>query len=336
MGIDPEPATGLLTSTGASEYIRQFCTARADASAVQCLKRIPPNPRRKVEYQIGTEFWQVGNTRLVIKRARKESMPFLSTVQARERAARRFFDGSASVVCGESAGVSELAYPFVPHPSLQALILERLDQRDPRAACDLLKNYSNFVRNLPSLRCVPHAFLNAFDLPENECATPVLCLKAGPIDLIPDNVLIGPNLWYICDNEFFFDFAVPVDLIIFRGVATLVNRLKSGIRSGSAPWDVVPFSGYARRRTYVPVPWIEVLAEMETSPRTLAKWSGAFERTALLEVASSCLCSEFLWRSGWRRPWWQTASDLFRWSVRRLFQRGSFRQAAALSDKERA
>mgnify|MGYP001393522998 CR=1 FL=1 len=298
-----------------------FTTLGGDGGAARCIRRLAPNPRRKREYQLATEFWQAGAVRFVVKRAAPPARSFLLTVQQREQAARRFFVGAAEVVCGQLAE-NALVYPWINHPTLQAQIAARLAARDAQAGLDKIKQYVAFIQKLPGSLGQPGEFLPALGLPPMRTSKPVKCLEAGHIDLIPDNILVGNLQWHLCDHEFFFDWAIPADLIVFRGLGTLVNRLQRQIRTPDAPWSVVPFSGYFRRQVFIPVSWTRILEPLELPAEKLSQWSTAFERTVLMKVASSCLHSRFLRQIGQPRSWWMTGRALGGWAASRLWKAG--------------
>lgn len=318
MGSSPTIKEPILPGSACiPEGLRQSLLRQGAQSEIAvCTSAIAPNLRRKRELRVATEVWQAGNARFVVKRALAESQAFLTVIHHRDQQALRFFGGRAEAVCGELIG-SSLIYPFVPHPTLQSLIAGKLEERQADVGLDLINAYIGFVRDLPGSRCIPREFLQALSLSEAQFGATVQCIDAGPVDLIPDNILVADNRWYICDNEFFFSWATPVELVLFRGIATLVNRLQRQIRAAAAPWRLIAFSGYGRHRSFIPDSWVDVFRENEIPLRVLAAWSYRFERTVLYECSRSSLCSTFLDRAGQKRAPWATVLDLGAWAVDR-------------------
>jgi hypothetical protein len=295
----------------------EFSVDNDRRGASGCFRRIPANVRRKPQFQIATEFWQEDGEKRVVKRSGPESRAFLLNTLICEQRARDFFGGEAQVVSAKLVD-SVLVYEYMPHPSLHELVGERLESGDENAGADLIAGYSAFVSSLPTETCVPSGFMQEYRIPPTSVDGAVKCLRAGAIDLIPSNILVSPEIWHVCDHEFFFEWQVPVDLVIYRGVATLVNRLQSQIRAQKRTWTAIPFSGCGRRRVFIPVPWISVFAETKLPLRMLAKWSWHFERSILKRSSMSYLSRAFLRAARQNEGISATAVEWLAWVARQL------------------
>lgn len=253
---------------------------------------------------------------MVLKTASGDARPFLELVQARDRSAQRYFANQAEVICGAMTQ-SGLAYPFVSVPSIRSLISRELSAKNPEAACVWLQRYADFLRTLPGKVCRPVSFLNFLGIPGADTAPVMACLNAGPIDLIPDNILFADSKWYICDNEFFFDWEIPIDLILYRGISTLVHRLQKEICGMRASWKLLPFSGRFSRVVYIPEPWIPFLPSQNVSLATLGRWGHAFEASIIPDASPSYLSTQIRALTGETLPSWAPATELIQWMAGR-------------------
>lgn len=117
-----------------------------------------------------------------------------------------------------------------------------------------------------------------------EIRKPLRCFCCGIVDCVPHNILVDEKTgkWYIVDNEFTYDFPVPIDFLIWRAIGTLVVDLQEHIQSHVCERrPVVLFSGHGKNREYMPLSWLDVLEGLEISPRQQARWSSAFQNTVV-------------------------------------------------------
>ena len=289
-------------------------------SAAVCTRRLDPNPRRRPEYRLATEFWRCGDRAFVVKRATAASGEFLKVIARREQEAAEYFDGHAEVVTGRLCG-RELVYEFFDEPSLEVKMRESLQNGGEDAGSSWLDGYARFVRSLPSRLCRPVEFFRELGLPVESAGSSVTCLAMAPIDLIPSNILVGSGGWRICDNEFFFDWALPRDLVIYRGVTTLANRVQQSITSKERSWEIVPLSGGGRKTVFVPQPWLKVLKDLELSLRSLGEWSWRFEGTILYRSAPSFIRPGLLRHIGQSERPVDSVRHWIRWALKQAGRR---------------
>lgn len=261
-------------------------------------KVFPANGRRRAEYQVATEFWSDGEEKYVVKRAGDPAIAFLRTIETREQAAEAFFGGTAATVGGVRSG-NCLVYDFVAGESLEARISRALDEGSCDAGLEWIAEYAAFLEALPTMVVEPIEFFRYLGVKNprkegGEC----ICFSAGPVDLIPSNIIVSPDGWRVCDNEFFLDFPIPVDLVRYRGYATLASRVQAQIVKGKDRWGLVPFSGGGRTTIYIPAPWGTIWQRTRTSLRDLANWSWRFEATILTRSAPSYLRTQMLRLNG--------------------------------------
>jgi hypothetical protein len=286
--------------------------AAISSTFARCRTRTLPNLRRKPGFRLGTEFWDTPLGPLVLKTADAEARPFLETVASREASARRFFGSRAEVISGRLFE-GGLVYPFVSEPSIRTKVANDLKALQTSAAIEWLKRYISFLESLPSRKCRPSRFLASLGLPASEFQDEARCLEAGPIDLIPDNILVGSTGWHICDHEFFFDWEVPLDLVVYRGISTLVHRLQAEICAPGATWRNITYSGHLKRLVRIPEPWIALLSGRQIPLSRLGRWSHAFEKSIIPDASPSYLSVQVLRLSGEILPPWAPISGLIGW-----------------------
>jgi SAM-dependent methyltransferase len=268
------------------EFANSFLVVarRQDETASSwCLRFKSATMQRKAEFRTNTQIWQNGQGRWVLKVADNEkSVGFLEKIAKRETLAKEFFGDTAEVVTGRLEG-SRLRYPYLPFATLEDRIATAMEDGTKDFGASLVKDYVRFLQSLPQRECVPRRFMNKFGISSAEIAKPLKCLRCGPVDCIPRNIMIDEQKWYIIDNEWTYEFAMPLDLLTYRGILTLVFDLQSQIQTAvSEDRPVTLFFGYGRNRHYLPVSWLEVLDVLEIPFRSLARWSALFENDTLL------------------------------------------------------
>jgi 2-polyprenyl-3-methyl-5-hydroxy-6-metoxy-1,4-benzoquinol methylase len=265
----------------AEEFANSFLVVARRAgispASSRCLKFVGASPQRKPEFRMDVSFWRQSGQTIVVKTPTSpHAEPFMHRILESEQRARKFFGDSAQFVAGTLRNGS-ITYPYLPHKSWEGLIAEALTRGNNDGAAGLVGEYVHFIRGLPSQReQLAEAFLREFNTPKNDITKQFRCLRAGAIDLIPANILLDGQTRYILDNEWFFDFPIPTDLVVFRGIGTLVINLQDFIQSNAAASPVALLCGYGKDRIYMPIRWLELLKDAEVSMRTLWQWSNLF------------------------------------------------------------
>lgn len=248
---------------------------------VRCLKFAASNTIRKPQFQLDSLLVERNEEKILLKRpATSEAADFLYVIAEREQRAVKYFGSAAKVVTGKLEN-DEIHYPLLPFPTLEELIVERLRHDAMIEADAMVEQYCQFVRQLPSSRVRPDAFVNAFSIPQTTVREKLVCLNAGPIDLIPANILVAPDWWYLLDHEWFYDFPVPVDFVKYRGLATLVTNAQDFIQANAGENPVVLVEGYGKRRTYMPMSWFKMIEKSEIPLGTLSYWNWCFQAKVL-------------------------------------------------------
>jgi hypothetical protein len=206
-----------------------------------------------------------------------KSVQFIGEIAQRELLAEKFFKGKAEVVTGRLDG-SSLYYDFVEFPSLEELIADAIEKEDDGFGKSLVEGHIRFLETLPMKECIPERLIQEFHLPSQEITRPVKCLTCATFDCVPHNIKVGPKNWYIIDNEWIFDYPMPVDYLAFRGILTLANNLQSHIKThASKTQPVVLFRGYGKNRQYIPLSWVEILRGLKITINKLICWETNFQ-----------------------------------------------------------
>jgi hypothetical protein len=242
----------------------------------------PASENRKVQFRLDTTIWRDSSGTYLLKTpANEQSRPFIDLIEGRERSAGNFFKGKASVVDGTKQQ-NGLLYPLLPHPTFEKLVADRLGERDGNGSLAVINDYLDLLRGLPSQGCVPEQFLAFIGGAKKKTRESFLCFTAGPIDLIPRNVLVADSSYYMIDHEWFLDFPVPVDFVIYRGLTSLIFNLQREIRANAAESAVTLFSGYGTNRAYMPLTWAAFLGKLALPLGEFNTWNSHFQQQVLL------------------------------------------------------
>lgn len=239
----------------------------------KCLRFVGANQVRKPQYQTYIEICQKNQEKIVIRKAQaSKAKPFIHEIAKREVLANSLLAGKAEVVTGRLDG-SSLYYPYIDHPSLDDLIAEAIENGDPSFGKSLIEDYRHFLYSLPLETCIPDKFMREFAIKPGMGTKPVNCLQKALLDCIPRNIRVSKEKWYIIDNEWTYDFPLPIDYLIFRGIITLINDLQSIIQNRvSNDMPVAIFRGYGNTRQYIPFSWLEILRRMEIPVDEMECW----------------------------------------------------------------
>jgi precorrin-6B methylase 2 len=253
-----------------------------------CLRFSGANFSRRPEYRVETAFVTGSSEKMVVKSAVSgEALQFIQTIHEREAKAAEFFQGHAEVLRSRIED-GKLVYPLIEWPSLERRIADELVNGSTDAAVDLVSTYINFVGGLPTRKCFPAEFYSTFGIEHKNGEEAIKCLTAGPVDLVPGNVLVNSESagFVIIDNEWFYDCSIPVDLVVYRGIDTLVTNLQDLIQRNVRDCPVIHVSGKGRKRTFMPKPWFDLIRGLSILPRTLSYWGWCFERSVLIKAKS--------------------------------------------------
>jgi hypothetical protein len=246
----------------------------------RCVRFVGANMERKSGFRTNKRIYENRREKIFVVGAdNDDSIEFLREIVRREAFAKKYFGDSAEVVTGRMEGNS-LIYPYIPFPTIVELMAQAIAGGDLGFGRFWINEYLRFLSRLPAKQCVPREFIKEMGIASNKVDRSLRCLCCGILDCIPHNILVDQNTgkWYIVDNEFTYDFAVPVDFLIWRAIGSLVVDLQEQIQSHvSEKRPVVLFSGHWKNREYMPLSWLDVLMNLGTSPRQQARLSSAFQ-----------------------------------------------------------
>lgn len=242
-------------------------------SIPECLFFAAANTRRLPLYRMACGVVRENDSTYFVKVADNvQSVNFLRQILHGEEIACRHLGCDYVVVQGELKE-DRIIYPYYCWPTVEDRIRETMVEGGGRAATSMLDKYIERVDALATLKCRPGDFVRELGLRRGGDG-PFRCFKFGPMDLIPANIMVNGETWYIVDHEWTFDFPVPRDFVVYRGIISLAQQLQGEIRSNvSKEMPTLLFSGYFRKKTYIPVAWLDYLETGEVGLEELVRWN---------------------------------------------------------------
>jgi len=277
-----------LTDAGLfGEFANSFLVVANIENALKksrCVQFIGANMDKKRKFRTNKKIYKSGRKKtFIMSPDNNESIEFLHKIVEREILAKSFFGQNAKVVSAELKGDS-LIYPYISFPTMHELLAQDIKNGDPEFGKSRIDQYVQFLLKLPSEKCIPEEFMKELGIPVSEIPKPIHCLSCGIFDCIPHNIMIDlkSNKYYIIDNEFTYDFPIPIDTLIWRAINMLVINLQCLIQSQvcqSRP--VTIFSGHGINRNYIPISWLNILDNLETPIQYQIRWYSAFQNKIL-------------------------------------------------------
>jgi SAM-dependent methyltransferase len=251
---------------------------------LRCIRFSAARYERKPEFRTNLQICTDGDRKYVVKSAEDDrSIHFIQEIARREALVGKFFGDKATVIIGQPNG-STLCYGFKDLPSLDKLIVDAIEKGAPDFGKSLINEYKRFLYSLPSKKCIPRQFMCEFQLPLRGITQPVRCFTIGVCDCVPKNIKVEAQRWYIFDHEWTFDYPVPVDYVLFRGILTLVVDLQFYIQTGaSKERPVVLLAGHGENREYIPTSWLEMLQTLTIPVHRLIRWEQQFQNKINIE-----------------------------------------------------
>ena len=139
--------------------------------------------------------------------------------------------------------------------------------------------YVDKLHSLTKVRVVPEEFLRVIVGQTDNNKLEIDCFSRGLLDLTPRNIFVNGDKWIVLDNEWSFDFPVPVVFVLFRAIRELAFILQSEIRRTTRSSN--PTLGvFARGLStyYVPVFWANYLTRTDISLTKMLWWEMGFQR----------------------------------------------------------
>ena len=240
---------------------------------------------------IGRNFWRLEKFRtytilaeecgkkVVYKCAAvEEAKPFIKNITEIEKANSEYLKGLFDVLCGRLQG-GRIKYDYLTYPSLKDQIAFQMKEGCYDKANELFEKYINKIRSLKIIKTMPKEFLKVLVNDSVDYCFKVDCLTRGLLDLTPDNILIDKDCWIVIDNEWSFDFPIPVMFVIFRAIRALAHALQSEIRkTASEANPVVGIFAGKFKTYYVPIPWMKYVTYYDISLCKMSRWETGFQR----------------------------------------------------------
>ncbi len=237
------------------------------------------NSDRRREFQTHTEIIDAGGKKVIRKFASNpQAAEFLKLISEREQKSASFLKVQFEVLCG-SLNENYIEYEFLPFTPLKEAIRQKMSEGDIQEAGNLFDEYLSKVTSLEKLTINPEEFLKTLVNEKNGSGQSFECLKMGLVDLMPRNILVNGDRWIVIDNEWSFDFPVPVEFILFRSVREMAITLQDEIRkAASEEKPVTYFFRFGLTRFFVPEYWLESLRDYNVNFPQNFEWEFGFQR----------------------------------------------------------
>lgn len=243
-------------------------------------KILADNSWRLPNFRTRTVLFEEAGQKLIRKyAAAEEAKPFIKNIAEIEKANSEYLKGQFDVLYGRLED-NYIEYEYLPYPSLHQKIAGELKQGSFEKADELLSLFIQKIQALNKVNTCPREFLKmvAPSTAENN-RLQVDCLSQGVLDLTPKNILVDTNKWIVVDNEWSFDFPVPVIFIMFRAIRALAFALQPEIRKTASGANPVAGIFAGRFRTYyVPILWMKYITYYGISLWKMFRWETGFQR----------------------------------------------------------
>ena len=211
--------------------------------------------------------------------ATEKGEPFMKLIAKREKANVDYLRKHFEVLCGKLEG-HRLRYEYLPCQSLEQTITSQLREGNCDKADATLRLYVDKVRALNTVHTYPGEFFAKIaQEPFDNDGMKVDCLTRGLLDLTPRNIHVDGNRWIVIDNEWSFDFPIPVVFILFRAILELVVGLQDEIRRCTKKTrPAVGIFARGLRTYYFPKEWVEYVVDPHISFAQMLRWEMSFRQ----------------------------------------------------------
>ncbi len=210
--------------------------------------------------------------------ASEEAKPFIKGIVEIEKANLKYLKGCFDVLCGYLQG-SCIKYDYLTYPSLKDQMAFYMREKYYEGANELFEEYINKIHSLKIIKTIPKEFLKVLANDSDNYCLKMDCLTRGLLDITPDNILTNGNHWIALDNEWSFDFPVPVIFIKFRAIRSLVVNLQHEIRKAAGRANPVIGIFAGRFKTYyIPILWAKCIENYDINLQRMLRWEVSFQR----------------------------------------------------------
>ena len=237
------------------------------------------NTSRRNEFRTHTVVAEENGEKVIRKYAStQQALEFLKTIIERERKNTVYFEDNFDVLHG-TLKEDYIEYEYLHFVLLHDLILQKMCDADIYGANGLLAQYVQRISSLETSDTIPAEFLETVGDEKSTKNLRCKCLSRGLFDLTPRNIMVDGNRWIVIDNEWSFDFPVPVVFILFRTIRETAIQLQSEIRRlASKTVPVINKLAYGYKDIYIPMKWLDYLNNDEISLSRMLRWEFGFKR----------------------------------------------------------
>jgi hypothetical protein len=239
---------------------------------------------RREEFRVSKHLETKGSKSLFIRAADSaKAKRFIELISEREKLATIRFGNIAEVVVGKLDG-DRLIYPFVSNPTLENEIRTALDSENFITAHNLISEYIFLISSLPKDDCIPREFFKFLKYVPPSLEGKMCCIEFAPIDCIPRNLVRRGGKWKVLDLEWTFEFPLPVEFLIWRGMTSLLSGLQATIQKHtSSRFPVTLYRGFGKNRIYLPLDWFSFFPFETDIACLFREWELLFQNQ-ILEV----------------------------------------------------
>lgn len=242
-------------------------------------RSLADNSYRRKEFRTRTVLTEEAGRKAVCKLATtEEAVDFLRAIIEREKANAEYLGEHFDVLCGEFKA-DHIEYEYLPYPSLVDEIASAFREDRCDEADSLLEIYVNKIRALDTTHTWPKEFLSMVSQDNaDDSRAGIECLSRGVLDLTPRNILVDAGRFIAVDNEWSFDFPVPVAFILFRAIMEIVRGLQNEIRRcAKKTCPVVGLVVRNLRTYYFPEGWVKYISDTQLSLAEMLRWEMGFQ-----------------------------------------------------------
>ena len=248
------------------------------AAANPCKSIVADKSARREYFRTRTIIREENGKKVVYKCAASEKAKrFVKGIVAKERANAVHLKGHFDVHCG-TLEQDCIKYDYLPYPSLADRMQLHMQEGNFEAAQDLLHKYAQKIEALETTFTVPEEFLMLVTN-EGNYTSKTNCLCRGLLDLTPKNILLNGNRWILLDNEWSFDFPIPIVFVLFRAIRELAFTLQGEIRRITNQ-DIPALGVFAKglNTYYIPLVWVKYIINTNIGSRRMVEWEAGFWR----------------------------------------------------------